>query len=140
MSILSGTVINRAGRLTKRAAVITTLIADDELDVLALLRMVITSGGADISVSAEAHDGLEAMEQWRLTRPSVVILDQRMPRLTGLEAAEQILDEAPNQAIMLLSAYLNDSEIARAGVLGLSVMSKQDIMQIPAMLRRIALG
>ena len=118
---------------------ITTLIADDELDVLALLRLILTSDTDGLVVVAEAHDGVEAVEQWRLHRPRVVILDQRMPRLTGLEAAVQIREEDPDQVVvMLLSAYLDSAEIARAEVLGLPVMSKRDILQVPDTVRRLA--
>lgn len=119
---------------------ITTLIADDELDVLALLRLIITSAKDGMVVSAEAHDGLEAIEQWRVTRPRVVILDQRMPGLSGLEAAALIRDEDPDQVLMLLSAYLDETESARAEELGVPVVSKLDILQIPAVLRRLASG
>ena len=117
---------------------ITTLIADDELDVLALLRLILTSDADGLVVAAEAHDGVEAMEQWRLHRPRVVILDQRMPRLTGLEAAAEIREEDPDQVVMLLSAYLDSAEIARAELLGVPVVSKRDILQVPDIVRRLS--
>ena len=119
-------------------AMITTLIVDDEPDVLALLRIIIGTANGGLVVAAEAHDGLEAVELCRSNPPTVAILDHRMPLLTGLEAAVQILHHNPAQPIMMLSAYLEDGELARAAELGVTVMSKRDILDVPDTLRRLA--
>lgn len=114
---------------------ITILIVDDEPDVLALLRLIITMANDGLTVSGEGSDGLEAVAQCVADPPRVVVLDNRMPGLTGLEAAIQIRQNNPDQAIMLLSAYLEANDIARAAQLGIPVMSKRDILDVPDNLR-----
>ena len=59
-------------------------------------------------VCGEARDGAEAIEQVRQLKPELVILDLRMPRMSGTIAAKAIRRAAPNVKIMLLSVH--DSE------------------------------
>ena len=73
----------------------TMLIVDDEMDMRMLVRVVIEIANDGLSIVGEAADGAEALRVWRDLDgppvPDVVILDNRMPELTGLEVAEQIL-------------------------------------------------
>jgi CheY-like chemotaxis protein len=108
------------------------LVADDEEDMRVLVRSVITRANQGLRVEAEAVDGLDAVEQWRQIRPDVVLLDQRMPGLTGLEAAEQILEEHPEQTIVLFSAFLNDVIRAAAEAIGIrACVSKENVFSLP---------
>ncbi|MBV9168725.1 MAG: response regulator, partial [Chloroflexi bacterium] len=66
------------------------LIADDQALVRAGFRMILESDGG-IEVIGEASDGDEAVAATRRLQPDVVLMDVRMPRLDGLEAARQIL-------------------------------------------------
>src|SRR5437868_5415765 len=83
------------------------LIVDDEEDMRALLRSTIEIANEGLHVAGEAVDGEDAVTQWREKRPERVVPDQRMPGATGLEVAERILAEHPDQAIILFSAYLD---------------------------------
>lgn len=112
-----------------------TLIVDDEEDMRVLLRAVITSANEGLRVSCEASDGDEAVIRWRECRPDIIILDQRMPRVSGLEAAEQILKESPTEKIVLFSAFMNDGLRARAGKVGVTAcLSKEQIDTLPTTL------
>ena len=108
------------------------LVADDEEDMRVLVRSVITRANQGLTVESEVANGLEAVEVWRESRPDVVLLDQRMPGLTGLEAAEQILEEHPDQTIVLFSAFLNDVVRAAAEAIGIrACVSKENIFSLP---------
>ncbi len=116
----------------KRGEVTRMLVADDEEDMRVLVRSVITRANHGLLVEAEAENGIDAVEQWRQTRPDVVLLDQRMPGLTGLEAAEQILEEHPTQTIVLFSAFLNDVIRSAAEAIGIKAcISKENVFSLP---------
>ena len=116
----------------KRGEVTRMLVADDEEDMRVLVRTVINRANHGLLVEAEVENGLDAVEQWRQTRPDVVLLDQRMPGLTGLEAAEQILEEHPTQTIVLFSAFLNDVIRSAADRIGIrACVSKENVFSLP---------
>ena len=89
---------------------------------------------AGFEVCAEAHDGLEAVELARAELPDLAILDVKMPRLDGIEAAKRILDERPIP-IVILTAYGQQELIARAveaGVYGYLVKPFRETDLLPA--------
>ncbi len=69
------------------------LVAEDETLIRLDLRGLLEAAGFE--VCAEARDGEEAVELARETEPDVALLDVKMPRLDGIEAARRILDERP---------------------------------------------
>jgi DNA-binding NarL/FixJ family response regulator len=97
---------------------IRVLIVDDEPDLRVLLRSML-SIDQRVEVAGEACDGGEGLAMFRELRPDVLILDQRMPELTGLEVAERVLAGDPEQAIILMSAYLDDAIRAEAAAMGI---------------------
>jgi two-component system chemotaxis response regulator CheY len=116
-----------------------TLIVDDEDDMRFLIRAIIEAANQGLAVAGEAGNGEEAIERWRECRPEIIVLDQRMPGMTGLEVAEQILSEHPSQPIILFSAYLDDSMRAAAEQLGVKAcLAKSDYAQLPSILWRYA--
>ncbi len=120
----------------------TLLIVDDEMDMRMLVRVVIEMANNGLSIVGEAADGAEALEVWRRLDgppvPDVVILDNRMPELTGLEVAEQILSERPEQLIVLYSAFLDEDVRASASRLGITrCVSKEDLDRLPALIREL---
>lgn len=117
---------------------IGTLIVDDEEDIRVLIRMVIRGGGDDLGVCGEAADGREALEHIEEQDPDVVIIDQRMPGLTGIETAIEILDRRPGQKIVLCSAYLDPDVRREAEDAGIAMcISKGEIRRIPEILREV---
>lgn len=115
------------------------LIVDDELDMRLLVRIVIQSA-SDIEVMGEAVDGESALRLWRQDprSPDVVVLDGRMPGLSGLEVAAQMLAERPDQLIVLYSAYLDDRTRAEALHLGVArCLAKGDVAQLPDIVREL---
>ncbi|MGH3104625.1 MAG: ANTAR domain-containing response regulator [Gaiellaceae bacterium] len=108
------------------------LVAEDETIIRLDLRELLEAAGFE--VCAEARDGLEAVELARAERPDLALLDVKMPRLDGIEAARRILDERPIPIVML-TAYGQDELVSRAveaGVFGYLVKPFRESDLLPA--------
>ena len=112
------------------------LIVDDEPDMRLLMRAVIDLD-MGLSVTAEATDGDEAVDAWRTHEPDVIVMDMRMPRMTGLQAAAEILAARPEQPIIMCSAYMDAADRDYATALGVKeCLDKYDLEQLPEAVRR----
>lgn len=101
---------------------ITVLIADDQQMVRTGFSMIVAAQ-SDMEVVAEAADGVEAVESARRLRPDVCLLDIRMPRLDGLEAARLLSGpdvKDPLNVVMVTTFDLDEYVYAalRAGASG----------------------
>src|ERR671911_652065 len=108
------------------------LIAADETIIRLDLRSILEGAGYD--VCGEARDGEEAVALAAAERPDLAILDVKMPRLDGIEAARRILDERPIPIVML-TAYGQDELVSRAveaGVFGYLVKPFREADLLPA--------
>jgi response regulator NasT len=108
------------------------LVAEDETIIRLDLRELLERLG--LEVCAEARDGEEAVALARSAKPDVAIMDVKMPKLDGIEAARQILDERPIPIVML-TAYGQDEVVSRAveaGVFGYLVKPFREQDLLPA--------
>ena len=108
------------------------LVAEDETIIRLDLKDLLERSGFE--VCAEARDGEEAVELARSERPDVAIMDVKMPRLDGIEAARRILDERPIPIVML-TAYGQEELVQRAaeaGVFGYLVKPFREQDLLPA--------
>jgi len=115
----------------------TVLVADDESDLRLLVGVALRAAG--YTVVDEASDGDEALAVMaRLGPPlvpAVMILDNKMPGLSGLEVAERVLAKLPAQPIILFSAYLDTELVRRATEIGIrGCLAKTDIARLPALI------
>ena len=109
------------------------LVAEDETIIRLDLRDLLVRSGFD--VVAEARDGEEAIALAREHEPDLAIMDVKMPRLDGIEAARRILDERPIPIVML-TAYGQDELVSRAveaGVFGYLVKPFREADLLPAL-------
>src|SRR5919197_307599 len=90
------------------------LIAEDETIIRLDLRALLERAGFE--VCAEARDGAEAVELASATQPDLAVLDVKMPRLDGIDAARKILDERPIPIVMV-TAYGQDELVSLAEAL-----------------------
>lgn len=121
-----------------RNRTVRVLIVDDEPDLRLLLRTMLTLDQR-IDIVGEAVDGADALARFEELRPDVLVLDQRMPVMMGLDVAREILAADPAQAVILLSAYLDSTIVSEALAMGIrSVIGKQDIAELaPEILRLV---
>src|SRR5213595_3822675 len=108
------------------------LVAEDETIIRLDLRDLLERAGFD--VCAEARDGVEAVDLARSERPDLAVLDVKMPKLDGIEAAKRILDERPIPIVML-TAYGQEELVSRAveaGVFGYLVKPFRETDVLPA--------
>jgi DNA-binding NarL/FixJ family response regulator len=94
----------------------TVLLADDVDLVREVLRMWAQHRG--LEVVGEAADGRNAVELAAQLQPDAVILDQAMPRMTGLEAAPLVRAPAPNASVVLSCAGCGSANEPQARAAG----------------------
>ncbi len=120
-------------------SVVRTLIVDDHADVRFLIRTIVAGAGLDVEVVGEA-DGVEAaLAQLDAVDPDVVVMDARMPRVDGFEAAPMLLARRPGLPIVLCSGWVDDDVRRRATEAGIhTVISKDRFEEIPTVILQVA--
>ena len=119
-------------RYPSYGSLMRVLVAEDETIIRLDLRALLERSGFE--VCAEARDGEEAVALARSEQPDVAIMDVKMPRLDGIEAARRILDERPIPIVML-TAYGQEELVSRAveaGVFGYLVKPFREQDLLPA--------
>lgn len=134
-----------------REAVRVVVVDDQEL-VRTGFAMILERGG--MTVVGQAADGVEAVELARSTRPDVVLMDVRMPRLDGIEATRQLVAELPAVKVLALTTFDLDEYVyaaVRAGASGfllkdvspdslvhaVRAIARGDTMLAPSLTRRL---
>jgi DNA-binding NarL/FixJ family response regulator len=129
------------------------LIADDQALVRAGFRKLLESA-PDVDVVGEAADGREAVDQARRLRPTLVLMDIRMPRLDGIEATRRLTSDGDAVRVLILTTFGLDDyvyEALRAGASGfmlkdappeellaaIEVLARGDALIAPAVTRAV---
>ena len=89
------------------------LLAEDHVLMRAGLRLLLEQMD-EVTVVAEASDGVEALHLLTLHRPDIAVLDIAMPHLTGLEVAARVQVELPEVRVIILSMYATGSYVQQA--------------------------
>ena len=119
---------------------IRVLLVDDEPDMRMLVRLTLERTD-DIEVVGEAASGLEAIEQLEAVAADVLLLDQMMPGLSGIETAERVFaasgDAAPR--VVLFTAWASSELAEQAAAAGIHrFLSKDDFSEVAATIREVA--
>jgi DNA-binding NarL/FixJ family response regulator len=120
----------------------SVLIADDQSLVRAGFRLILESQ-PDFAVIGEAPDGEQAVSLARRHRPEVVLMDIRMPRMDGLEATRQILENGTTQCrIVILTTFDLDEYVYAALKAGACGFLLKDVTpeQLIAAVRLVVAG
>jgi DNA-binding NarL/FixJ family response regulator len=96
------------------------LIVDDDADMRVLMQAVIDSADKGLRVRGAVSSGEEALARVTEVDPDVVVLDQAMPGLTGVETAALLRSARPAQQMVLFTAYLTPKLAAAALAAGVA--------------------
>lgn len=91
------------------------LVADDDRMMVNNIRYILEAEGHEIIA---AYDGKDAVEKARKEKPDCVLMDIRMPGMSGVEALYAILRISPGLPVLLMTAYANEDVIAEARKMG----------------------
>jgi DNA-binding NarL/FixJ family response regulator len=127
--------------VTDRDECIRVVIVDDH----ALFRRgldLILSAEPDIKIVGEAADGIEAVSRAEELNPDVVLMDIRMPRSSGIEAARRIRERLPDSRVIMLTVSDADDDLyesVRAGASGY-LLKEVAIEELADAVRAVARG
>jgi DNA-binding NarL/FixJ family response regulator len=117
------------------------LLADDHQLTLAGVRRVLEESG-DIAVVGEAYSGEDVLPLVRSTRPDVVMLDLRMPKVDGFACLDLIRRHHPDVTVVIFSASTEPASISTAFHSGANayVLKTVNPLDLPAVIRQAADG
>jgi two-component system, NarL family, response regulator len=107
---------------------IRILVAEDHLIARVGVTGLIDSQ-PDMTVIAEAVNGRQALDLFRRHMPDVTLLDIRMPRMSGLEAATAIRAANPDARLIALTSFGGDEDIRRALAVGVQAYLTKDVLR-----------
>lgn len=115
------------------------IIDDDKLVCTAL--KTILEAEDDIKVAGIGHSGKDAIELYNTLKPDILLMDIRMDEMTGLDAAEKILESNSGAKILFLTTFSDDEYIIKALKIGAKgYIVKQNFESIVPSLRAVYMG
>jgi DNA-binding NarL/FixJ family response regulator len=119
---------------------ITCVVADDHPAMLAAVADVLQRSG--IEVVGRAADGQQALAQIEATHPRVALVDIRMPRLGGIEVAQQAASVSPDTAIVFYTAFGDRALLSEALDVGARgfVLKEAPLVDLVRAVERVADG
>jgi two-component system, NarL family, response regulator DevR len=125
----------------KVSDIIRILVVDDHPVVRAGLRSLLGTTPW-IEVVGEAATGAETLALARRLQPALVLLDLRLPDISGLEVCRQLKESSPAPAVVFLTSYAEDASVIAAITAGADGYLLKDVdgSDLPGALRRVADG
>jgi DNA-binding NarL/FixJ family response regulator len=118
----------------KKQTAIRILVVDDHFVVREGLRSIIERE-ADMTLVAEAANGVQAVEMYDRLQPDITVMDLRMPVQGGVEAIRQIKQKNPDARIIVLSSFSGDEDVhaaLNAGAMGYLLKHSSGDQIVPA--------
>lgn len=120
---------------------ITLVLADDHAVVRSGTRELLEQQ-PDLKILGEASDGEQAVQMTNELQPNVVVMDVRMPKMTGIEATRRIKSEHPDTKVLVLTAHDDDEYVfalLQAGANGY-LLKTAEIDELVRAIRTVAAG
>ncbi len=120
---------------------IRLLIVDDH-DIVREGLVAMLAGKPGIEIVAQAADGYEAVELAARVTPDVILMDVKMPKMDGVEAARRIVAENPKARILMLSSFTNDALIVESIQVGAQgyILKNDSVDELVTAIRQIHNG
>lgn len=116
------------------------LIVDDDKLILASLKTILEAD-SDIVVAGTGNSGRQAVELFMSLKPDVLLMDIRMDGMTGLEAADAIMEKEKNARILFLTTFSDDEYIVKAFQIGAKgYILKQNFESIIPSVKAVFMG
>ena len=113
------------------------ILIDDDLLVTTALKIILEAD-PELHVIATGTSGAEAIMLYDIHRPDLLLLDIRMKDMSGLDAAQQLLQKHPSARILLLTTFSDDEYIVKALRIGTKgYLLKQDYAHITPAIRAV---
>jgi DNA-binding NarL/FixJ family response regulator len=106
--------ISQSGDLLSSTNTLIRILTVDDHPLLRKGIAALVDVEPDMKLVAEASNGQEAIDKFRLLRPDVTLMDLQMPDMSGIEAIIRIHSEFPNARIVVLTTYTGDAQVLRA--------------------------
>lgn len=120
---------------------IRVLLADDHDLVRQGLKTALRAH-AEFNVVAEARDGDEAVREAKKQKPDLVVMDVRMPKMSGIEACREIRSASPETNVLILTSYGDERAVMAAILAGASgfILKEVNTADLIAAMRTVAAG
>lgn len=112
------------------------LVIDDQVGIRALLSEVFTVLGFEVIEAGNGNEGLEVMDK---RKPDIILLDMKMPGLSGIETLRLIRARNHHVPIILVTAYQENDMMSEAERLGVTarLVKPFDIEELQRIVRRV---
>ena len=97
--------------MTKTETAVTILAIDDDRQSLNLVSAALEQEGVEILTADDPEQGLKIVRE---EQPQIVLLDLMMPKMSGMEVLERIIDEDPSIDVILMTAHYSTESAVEA--------------------------
>ena len=110
------------------------LVVDDSAPLRYLLRVLLEDAGLDVEEAACGREALDRLARGDAGTPDTVVVDQRMPDLSGLDVVRELQARGPHPRLLLFTSYFDPELEDEARRLGVPTVLKTEVTALVAQL------